>query len=297
MACFHPLRAFKTSCGEVVFSELGRYDIALQLSLPCGQCIGCRLERSRQWAMRCMHEASAFDSNAFVTLTYDDASLPPNGSLKYSDYQLFMKRLRKAIEPSKVRFYMCGEYGEEEFRPHFHACLFGFDFPDKVKFKTTGSGSTIYTSKMLETLWPHGLCSTADVTFESAAYVARYCMKKVTGRGSKAYYERCDMETGEIVDLVPEFNKMSLKPGIGASWYNRFKKDVYPHDYVVVRGKEVKPPRYYDTLFEKESPDDFEYLKFVREMDGRVRFADNTDERLRVREICAEANLGKFKRS
>lgn len=174
MACFHPLRAFKTSCGEVVFSELGRYDIALQLSLPCGQCIGCRLERSRQWAMRCMHEASAFDSNAFVTLTYDDASLPPNGSLKYSDYQLFMKRLRKAIEPSKVRFYMCGEYGEEEFRPHFHACLFGFDFPDKVKFKTTGSGSTIYTSKMLETLWPHGLCSTADVTFESAAYVARY---------------------------------------------------------------------------------------------------------------------------
>ena len=132
MPCFHPLRAFKTSAGEVVFTEHARYDIVTQLSLPCGQCSGCRLERSRQWAMRCVHEAAAYDCNAFITLTYDEENLPADGSLNYDHFQLFMKRLRKAIEPNKVRFYMCGEYGEENGRPHFHACLFGYDFPDKV---------------------------------------------------------------------------------------------------------------------------------------------------------------------
>ena len=308
MACYHPLRAFKTSTGEVVFTELARYDVIEQLCLPCGQCVGCRLERSRQWAMRCMHEASAFDRNAFVTLTYDEDSLPADASLNYEHFQLFMKRLRKAIEPGKVRFYMCGEYGEEYGRPHFHSCLFGYDFPDKVEFKRTGSGEIIYTSKLLERLWPYGLSSTGDVTFESAAYVARYCMKKVTGRDAKYHYRRystevdtlhIDMETGEIYshEITPEFNKMSLKPGIGATWYNCYASDVFPHDYVVVRGKECKPPRYYDTLYAREAPDNAEYLKYLRGVRGRAKFEDNTDARLMVRERVANARANVFKRS
>lgn len=308
MACYHPLRAFKTSSGEVVFVERAYYDIVESLALPCGQCVGCRLERSRQWAMRCLHEASAFDQNSFVTLTYDEENLPSNGSLDYEHFQLFMKRLRKLIAPNRVRFYMCGEYGEEFGRPHFHACLFGFDFPDKEEFTKTGAGEIIYTSKMLEALWPFGLCSVGEVTFESAAYVARYCMKKVTGRDAKYHYRRystevdeihIDMQTGEIYshELTPEFNRMSLKPGVGASWFKRFAGDVYPHDYVVVRGRECKPPRYYDALYAREAPDSAEYLKFVRGQRGRAQFEHNTDERLRVRERIANARLNVYKRS
>lgn len=297
MPCFHPLRAFKTSSGDVVFSELRRHDVVAQLSLPCGQCVGCRLERSRQWAVRCMHEASLHDFNAFITLTYDDAHLPADGSLHYDHYQRFMKRLRKAIAPHEVRFYMCGEYGEQEFRPHFHACLFGYDFPDKKFLKNTSAGGALYTSEMLERLWPYGMSSTAAVTFASAAYVARYCMKKITGKGSEQFYRRVDPDTGEIYQLTPEFNKMSLKPGIGARWFEKFKSDVYPHDRVIVNGKEAMPPKYYDKLYDREFPDEFEFLQFARELDGRLRFPDNTDERLAIKEAVVSAGLNLFQRS
>lgn len=297
MPCFHPLRAFKTASGDVVFSELRRFDVVAQLSLPCGQCIGCRLERSRQWAVRCMHEASLHHENAFITLTYDDAHLPADGSLDYEHYQRFMKRLRKAIAPHGVRFYMCGEYGDETFRPHYHACLFGFDFPDKVLLQRTATGNDLYTSDMLSRLWPFGMSSTADVSFESAAYVARYCMKKITGKGSEEYYKRYDVDTGEIYDLTPEFTKMSLKPGIGAGWFEKYASDVYPSDRVVVRGKQMMPPKFYDRLYSRSNEEEFEYIQFQRELDGRVRFPDNTDERLAVRERVAAAGLDLFKRS
>jgi hypothetical protein len=117
--------------GSVKFVSRNKKGVDGTLELPCGQCIGCRLERSRQWAMRCLHESSLYDRNAFVTLTYDDEHLPPGGSLNYPDFQRFMKRLRKNSK-SPIRFYMGGEYGESTLRPHFHVCLFGYDFPDKV---------------------------------------------------------------------------------------------------------------------------------------------------------------------
>lgn len=305
MPCFHPLRAFKTSDGGVVFTEHATYDITAQLSLPCGQCIGCRLERSRQWAMRCLHEASLHEDNCFLTLTYDDKNLPTTGSLFYEDYQLFMKRLRK-YKP--CRFYMCGEYGEETFRPHYHACIFGLQFPDRTLLKTTKAGSKIYTSETLLRLWPHGLSSIGDVNFESAAYVARYCMAKQTGDNAKHAYRRystevdeihMDMSTGEIYshELVPEFNKMSLKPGIGANWFQKYQHDVYPHDYVVINGKEVKPPKFYDTLYERVNPVGAEHVKFLREQAGRSRYDDNTPERLAVKEKVKQASIKQLKRS
>lgn len=295
MPCYAPLQAYQCASGEIVFVERRRFDVVRSLQLPCGQCVGCRLERSRQWAMRCVHEASLHESSCFVTLTYDAAHLPADGSLNYDHFQRFMKRLRKRFAPIRVRFYMCGEYGEINFRPHYHACLFGFDFPDKKAFKVTDSGSKLYTSALLESLWPFGLSSVGDVTFESAAYVARYCMKKVTGRDAKRHYERV-LENGEIVNLKPEFNKMSLKPGIGAEWYRKWKRDVYPHDYVVVNGKECKPPKYYDGLYEREFPDEFEDLKARRELDGLALREDNTPERLAVKAVVAEARLKSLKR-
>lgn len=257
--------------------------------------------------MRCLHESSLHSQNAFLTLTYDDENLPTTGSLFYEDYQLFMKRLRKYAK-IPVRFYMCGEYGEETFRPHYHACIFGYNLPDRQLLKTTKAGSKIYTSKILEKLWPHGLSSIGDVNFDSAAYVARYCMKKITGPDAKHAYRRyssnvdtihMDMHTGEIYshELIPEFNKMSLKPGIGANWLEKFKSDVYPHDYVIINGKEVKPPKYYDKIYSRDKPEDAEYVLHLRALSGRANYADNTPERLRVKEIVKTASISTLKRS
>lgn len=277
------MSAYRTRDGSVVFHEKKRFGIEASLSLPCGQCIGCRLERSRQWAMRCLHEASLYDSNCFLTLTYRDDTLPENSTLVYRHFQLFMKRVRKRLGKSKLRFFMCGEYGDETKRPHYHALFFNADFTDKVYYSKTGSGSKIYTSELLNELWGFGDCWIGDVTFESAAYVARYCVKKVTGRGAAGAYESLDISTGEIIKREPEFAHMSLKPGIGRPWLDKFQSDVYPHDYVVVRGVKMKPPKYYDTVYEKGNLDDFDWIRAQRELDAELNMWDNTTPRLAVK--------------
>lgn len=230
-----------------------------------------------------------------MTLTYDDQHLPAMGNLVYRDFQLFMRRVRKGFE-SRVRFYMAGEYGELRARPHFHALLFGVDFPDRKFLSVSGSGAKIYQSERLSEFWPLGFCSVGDLTFESAAYVARYVMKKVTGPLAADHYRRVDSSTGEVVELVPEFNRMSLKPGIGAEWFDRFRTDVFPHDRVVVRGKEAKPPKYYVRRLQAQSPEEFSRVRQrrVREMAGGVR--DRTPERLAVREEVATAGLRLLRR-
>jgi hypothetical protein len=296
MACFHPLQAYQTSDGSIIFSER-KGDVVRSLSLPCGQCWGCRLERSRQWAVRCMHEASLHEQNCFITLTYDNDHCPSDRSLNYGDFQRFMKRFRKRFKGSTIRFYMAGEYGEKFERPHFHACIFGFNFPDLTVWKRTPSGALIYRSKSLEDLWPFGYSSVGDVTFESAAYVARYVMKKRTGKVAGDHYETTDMETGEIKDRVPEFNRMSLKPGIGADWFKRFHSDVYPHDRVIVNGRETRPPKFYDKKFAEQFPEEFEQLQFQRFVDAVDRFEDNTDERLAVKEQVTIARTRQLSRA
>lgn len=293
MACYHPVSAWQRLDGKVVFVELG--DIRRALFLPCGQCIGCRLERSRQWAIRCLHEASLHDANCFVTLTYDDDHLPSFGSLEYRDFQLFIKRVRARFCRARVRYYMCGEYGDTSSRPHYHACLFGFQFPDLRRLYRSTGGTPIYSSKFLEELWPLGHSSVGEVTFESAAYVARYVMKKITGQRARDHYAVVDKSTGEVFWRCPEFNHMSLKPGIGASWISRFRGDVFPEGEVVVRGRKCRPPRYYEKFFESWDPDGYEMLKFGRELEARARAADNTDARLLVREQVAASRLSQLK--
>jgi hypothetical protein len=187
MPCYHPISAWqllnvKTAKGKPTISFKNPYarpsPTRVGIQVPCGQCIGCRLERSRQWAIRCVHEAYGHEDNAFITLTYAPEHLPHDVSLNISHFQKFMKRLRKAISPKLVRFFHCGEYGELNQRPHYHACLFGYDFPDKVLY-TIRDECRLYRSPMLEKLWPMGFATVGDVTFESAAYVARYITKKL----------------------------------------------------------------------------------------------------------------------
>lgn len=243
--------------------------------------------------------------NSYVTLTFDDKHLPPGGGLVYREFQLFMRRLRKRYGCWDVelgswvpRFFMCGEYGELNHRAHFHAILFGVGFPDRVYLRTTPSGSRLYRSAQLEELWPAGFSSVGDVTFESAAYVARYVMKKVTGERADEHYLRVEGSTGEILSVEPEFCRMSLKPGIGATWFQRFSGDVFPQDYVVLNGTKLRPPRYYDKLLARSDP----LLGSASECERELRRlalsdSDSSPDRLAVQEQVATARLRFKKRS
>ncbi|WNK13598.1 MAG: replication initiator protein [Microvirus sp.] len=291
MPCYHPLRAFRLEDGSITFVERGRLDGSLEL--PCGQCIGCRLERSRQWAIRCVHEASLHKQNIFLTLTYRDDALPAYGSLSYRHVQLFLKRLRRHIAPMKVRFFCAGEYGEELRRPHYHMCLFGWSPSDPYPV-----AKDLYSSKLLEQLWPHGHASFGEVTFASAGYVARYCLKKINGKDARHHYEAgIDPTTGEVITLEKEFAHMSLKPGIGAGWFKKYSTEVYPFDEIIINGKPVKPPKYYDKLFDKIPFNDLDQVRAQRELDAYNLRSDNTSERLAVKEqvTTARSNLSKRK--
>lgn len=290
MPCFRPLAAYrsrfpnKSGKHGLVFNRRDSLD-GTRINIACGQCIGCRLERSRQWAMRCVHEAQLHEDNSFITLTYDDAHLPFGGSLDRKAFPLFMKRLRKRLAPLKVMYFSCGEYGSKLQRPHYHACIFGYSFPDKQLW-TIRNKVPLYRSALLESCWTLGHSSVGDVTFESAAYVARYIVKKWIGDGAAEHYERVDPETGEVFSLVPEFTTMSLKPAIGKKWFEQYSGDVYPSDEVILRGKKLKPPRYYNGLYDLSNPTEMEEIKRKRVRAMHKQRANNTPERLAVREEC-----------
>jgi hypothetical protein len=211
-----------------------------------------------------MHEKSCF-----ITLTFNDESLFAREnpySLDKTEYQRFMKRLRKKYG-KQVRFFHCGEYGDKNKRPHYHAILFGVDFDHDRKLWSNKDGIKLFTSESLEKLWPYGFCTIGQVTFESCAYVARYIMKKQTGEKAEDYYMRWCPETGEGTAIDPEYCTMSRKPGIGKSWIEKYKTDVYPHDYVVINEHKVKPPRFYDQQLDE---DELRKLK-----DQRIKEADD----------------------
>lgn len=293
MACYHPLYAYRGP----VSSESGKRSVVfkkrldaykprsscheLEVTLPCGSCLGCRLDRSRDWAIRCFHEASLHEKNCFLTLTYSE--VPSDGSVHLRDIQLFMKRLRKKYGDG-IRFFHCGEYGSQLRRPHYHVLVFNFDFEDRVHWSGSGN-NRLYVSQSLGELWPLGFSTVGDVTFESAGYVARYILKKVNGSESSDHYR----------GLSPEYITMSRRPGIGFGWYQKFKDDVYPEGSVVVDGRKFVAPAFYDRLFEKDDPAGWEALKkrrmelsnkgvFVRE-DGQMSFVEDVSpSRLAVRE-------------
>lgn len=300
MPCFKPLQAWaikSASTGKKIlqFSDPNSPNWE-PLTLPCGQCVGCRLERSRQWAIRCVHEASLYENNCFITLTFNDENLLKRDnpmSLDVRDFQKFMKRLRKEFG-NGIRFYHCGEYGDRYSRPHYHACLFNFTFPDLLLWKEV-NGFRLYTSEILSRLWPYGYSSVGSVTFESAAYVARYIMKKITGKSADEFYQFIDFDSGEWYRRKPEYTTMSRKPGIGSGWFDKWGMvDTYPNDYVVMRGRKMRPPRYYDT---KLDADFLDVIKSSR-LEKVLEFTeDQTYRRLIDREKCAIAKLRLFSRN
>lgn len=287
MPCYHPIPLYRSK--EGLNPKTGKAPLVSYSSgkgacvrVACGRCIGCRLEKSRQWAGRIMAETQTTIADGqpciFVTLTYRDEELvyggQSHGILVPRHLELFWKRLRKHFPGKSIRYYACGEYGDKSNRPHYHACIFGIDFQDK-KFFAFANGNYLYTSVTLEHIWSHGLCVIGNVDFESAAYVARYCLKKRMGNTKGTY---------ELDGITPEFARMSRRPSIGSEWYKRYSGDVFPHDTFVIRDFPSKPPRYFMRLLEKEDPKLYQKVVAERAEAAGKNWEESESKRLLVRE-------------
>ena len=302
MPCFHPLDGYKSSTGKWISEKT--HHLQEPLTIPCGKCTGCRTEYSRQWAMRIKHEESLWDRNCFITLTYEDKHLPRKGNsttLIKKDFQDFMKRLREPNEsldwepPKPIRYYHCGEYGDQFGRPHYHAILFNINFPD---LKQIQGKKDLKTSKILDTIWGKGFTSVGKVTFESASYVAGYVQKKINGKQKEEHYQIIDPETGEYFgQRQQEYATMSRRPGIAGHWFAKHKNDIYPSDNIHMRGKEMRPPKYYDRLYEIEYPSDMEKIKENRKEAMQETAHLRTPEALRQAEKTHKARMAIYKRN
>lgn len=227
------------------------------IRVRCGSCIGCRQHHARAWALRLSHESQLNPSAAwFLTLTYDEENVPEYGSLEPDHLAPFIRRLRDD-QPERLRYYLCGEYGGKTLRPHYHLALFGAHFPDRDPLRGNGPGS-VWTSRLLERAWPYGFSEFSALSYPACAYVAGYVNKKVRKKDFPDAYTRVDPATGETHDIVPEFARMSRRPGIARDWITRYWRDVYPRDYVVLHGRKWKPPRYYDKWIEENQPEVWE---------------------------------------
>lgn len=235
-----------------------------------------------------MHEAKLHLHCHFITLTYSDVNLPPGASLKPEDMTLFLKRLRKKL--GRCRYYYCGEYGGETQRPHYHMLLFGPQIPDLRRHGGTETEPE-FRSPTIDSLWGLGNCVIGSVSFKSARYVAGYVVDKISGLAQQTHYETVVESTGEIIDRVPPFSRMSLKPGIGQGWFDQYASDVYPSDSVIVNGKEQKPPKFYDRKLEILSPTAHARIKRARTRRALRDAANNTPERLAVRKTVALSRL------
>lgn len=257
----------------------------LPVSIPCGQCMGCRIDRASAWTTRILHEAQTTEEegkgSSFITLTYDQENVPKDYGLNVQDWQKFAKRMRKELGP--FRFFHCGEYGDDYLRPHYHAIIFGIDFTeDRIPFAKNKYDQTRYISETLTKLWGKGNAELGTVEKQSAAYVAKYCLKKATGDTAPEIYKRT--QNGQEWQVKSEYATMSLKPGIGAKWFSKYGQDIYPSDKTIINGSRVKTPKYYDGLLKKGYEEGFLAVKSDRAKAARLRKADNTTERREAKE-------------
>lgn len=237
-----------------------------------------------------------YERNSFITLTYDQQSVPVDYSVSLRDWQLFMKRLRKHVGSNTIRFFACGEYGDQHHRPHYHALLFNYDFPDKKLYRTNKKGHRFYLSELLNEIWGKSqLNEIADVNYQTARYVAGYVFKKQIGKRTDSHYMRASPIDGNTYEVQREFAVMSRRPGLGTTWFEKFKTDAFPSDFLIVEGKRIKPPLFYlNKIAEGEK------TTIKRE---RKRFAvqprqklQSTSARLKAREEVHAARLKRLQR-
>lgn len=213
---------------------------------PCGKCGGCLSSRSSSWSIRLAHELKQHDESSFITLTYK----VDVGSVSKRDAQLFMKRLRLALAPRKIRFYLVSEYGDKSKRPHYHAIIFGHDFARDPGARQVRKG--LYSSPLLEKAWGKGHVSSGTVTDASIRYVTNYILGK----------EDVPVGCEKTFALMSRGGKNGR--GLGSTWFDAHHKTTYRDDTVLVGGFSRRPPRYYDNLLQKISPTSYQELKEAR---------------------------------
>lgn len=322
MVCYRPIRALivgETDSGKKKLRFVDKnFDntfngkpIYEETLLPCGKCLGCTIERSRQWATRMMLELKYHEKACFITLTYNDENLPVshyvdgNGEEQLSftlvkkHFQDFMKRLRRHYEPLQIRFFACGEYGSKTRRPHYHAVLYGIDFSeDRQVWKTTDEGYIEYRSPTLEKIWPFGFSMIAEVNWNTCAYVSRYCTKKKYGK-QNIYYQ--------TFNILPEFNLMSRRPGLASQYFQEHGEEVYINQEIFLAtakgGLKVRPPAYFDRLYDIDHPEEMEEIKRARkemaENANRLKLEKtslNLFELLKVEERVMKEKLSSLRR-
>lgn len=344
MSCFRPLKAFpigKTKTGKIEYKVTGYEVDHLELNkngtwikvsdkfvgscermqksfieVPCGQCTGCRLDHSREWANRCMMELQDHEESWFITLTYDDEHVPKSESfdrdtgeireastLIKKDFQDFMKRLRKNYKyDNKIRYYMAGEYGSVTKRPHYHAIIFGLHLDDLQVYSQSPDGFVYYNSEFLASAWQYkGFAVAAKVTWETCAYTARYIMKKLNGPASSVYEEW---------NIQPEFTLMSRRPGIAKNYFVKHPNCLEFEQISIstdTGGKSFKPPRYFEKLYDLENPS--EELTFYEKLNSQDQLIADSIRRAKldrtsldyisynkVAEECKKAQIKSLKR-
>lgn len=319
MTCYHPLlrvedrsKFVKAKDGHLYHPSIimspdkyeletykGETKYRITQEIPCGKCIGCRLDYSREWANRAYLESTLYEQTFFVTLTYDDSTLcildliedsegitytledneeAWTGTLVPSDLQKFLKRLRKRLEKEKkiriskgeakesddwkIRYIACGEYGGKTERPHYHLIIFNLKLPIEDLYEPRIINKEIYyRSKIIEESWGLGFCNVSEAKWNAMAYVSRYITKKINGQGSEEQYASTGKDT-------KEFMRVSRMPGIGEPYYRKNWKKIYENDYILVKNRngviEQRPPKYFDKILEKEHPEIWEKVKQAR---------------------------------
>lgn len=305
MSCKQPLKAFrsaveKTAAGlpALTFNPLKAINSTQPVLLPCGNCTGCRIDKREAWSVRCTHEAQMHEHNCFITLTYANEHLPEDYSVSVRVWQLFMKRLRLELSPTRVRFFACGEYGDQNLRPHYHALLFGTAFlSDREFHSTTTTGGRQYSSQALTRAWPFGRALLSDFEPALAGYATGYVMKKLGGDPAATHYLRTHPISGLTVKVQPEFAVQSRNPGIGATWFEKYKGDAFPSDFVVIDGRQRPVPRFYQLKLAEEEIAQLNKQRLRKKHSSREHFREaqwnNTPERLRVRETIEKDRLSR----
>lgn len=313
MACYSPLSGWLsmhlTASGKRPFTTNRSQALVDQpMQVPCGQCIGCRVEKAQSWATRLEAERHFHLHSRFLTVTYDDDHLPEGYTLVPDDLRWFIRRLRRWAKANlgvRIRFFGVGEYGELAMvpvvgfslgRPHYHVIAFGLYFFDEKKAESSRSGEDQFYSETLDRLWGKGRARIGMVTRESAGYVAGYAVKKMTGNKAEDHYKQLDIRSGVVYTVEPEFVRMSNRPGIGRRFVEKFKTDVFPADHVVQGGKPRKVPRYFDKVLDATEPDLMKAIKAERVARSLEKADDNTPDRLQVKAEVAWRKSRLFKR-
>lgn len=222
--------------------------------VPCGHCVECLQDKANEWSYRVMREYALYNSiGCVLTLTYDNEHLPVDGSVSRRDFQLFLKRLRKSIDPVKIRYFGCGEYGTNNKRPHYHLVVIGWEPSDLVFVKKSKKNTILYRSPTVEKLWGQGIVGVAEVNAESVKYSAKYLQK--------LYFD-------ETSGLTKPFLAMSTHPGFGA--FEALER--VSTDSIYLNGVRKKVPRYYLKVAERAGID----LSALKEK--RIQMADVMSE-------------------